>query len=162
VPDPDLIPGFFGKLPSTGDFVTRGLPPAFTTAWDRWLARHLGTRLAPDAPPLYFRRAGTPPVSGVILASHDRAGRRFPLTLAVAGDADPAPLAALGAEAIAEALTPDALATRLAGLRLPPASPDGGPTPLLLWTDPTQPLAADPDAPGPVLAALLGAAVEAG
>ena len=29
--------GFYGKLPSEGDFVTRRLPWEFTSAWDAWL-----------------------------------------------------------------------------------------------------------------------------
>ena len=29
--------GFYGKLPSEGDFVTRRLPWEFTAAWDDWL-----------------------------------------------------------------------------------------------------------------------------
>ena len=29
--------GFYGKLPSEGDFVTRRLPWEFTSAWDDWL-----------------------------------------------------------------------------------------------------------------------------
>ena len=46
MPDPDLNPpGLFGKLPSTGDFVTRGLPAGFLRVWDAWLSRHLAARL---------------------------------------------------------------------------------------------------------------------
>ena len=29
--------GFYGKLPSEGDFVTRRLPWEFTSVWDDWL-----------------------------------------------------------------------------------------------------------------------------
>ena len=29
--------GFYGKIPSQGDFVTRRLPWEFTSAWDDWL-----------------------------------------------------------------------------------------------------------------------------
>jgi type VI secretion system protein ImpM len=166
VPDADLIPGFFGKLPATGDFVSRGLPSAFTAAWDRWLARHLATRLPDGAPPLFFHRAGPPQVSGVVLPSRDRAGRRFPLTLAATGALAPEALAALaeaGAAAIDDALPPDALAGVLAQLDLRGA-PTGSPPPpaLLLWADAVSPREVDPDAPGPVLDMILGLATESG
>lgn len=159
MPDPDLIPGFFGKLPSTGDFVSRGLPTAFTAVWDRWLARHLAARLQADAQPLCFHRAGPPPVSGVVLPSRDRAGRRFPLTLAAPGRADPEALIALaelGTQAIAQGLPPDDLAARLAAQPLRPhPNPTGDSAALLLWTAGATPHAADPDAPGPSLDLLL-------
>jgi len=29
--------GWFGKIPSVGDFVTRRLPPGFVKPWDQWL-----------------------------------------------------------------------------------------------------------------------------
>ena len=35
------LPGFYGKMPATGDFVTRRLSGDFVRAWDRWLAQHL-------------------------------------------------------------------------------------------------------------------------
>jgi type VI secretion system protein ImpM len=162
-----ITPGFFGKLPASGDFVGRGLPAAFTTPWDRWLARHLVPRLAADAPSLFFHHPGPPAFAGVVLPSHDRAGRRFPLTLAVPCQAPPTghrdqgltaefftTLATLGQAAIAEALPPDALATRLAALALPAPAPSPR---FLLWTDPAAPQVTDPAAPGPVLDALLQA-----
>jgi type VI secretion system protein ImpM len=31
------IPGWYGKRPSLGDFVTRRLPVEFVTTWDAWL-----------------------------------------------------------------------------------------------------------------------------
>src|ERR1051325_6339290 len=33
--------GFFGKLPSHGDFISRRLPPSFREAWAAWLAASL-------------------------------------------------------------------------------------------------------------------------
>jgi len=33
------VQGFFGKIPSLGDFVTRDLPREFLDAWDDWLQR---------------------------------------------------------------------------------------------------------------------------
>jgi type VI secretion system protein ImpM len=173
MPDPDLIrPGFHGKLPATGDFVARGLPPAFTGPWDRWVARHLAPRLVPDGPALHFLRAGPPAAAGVVLASRDAAGRRFPLTLAaLVPAADPdlidtagdwfAALAATGRRAIAERWSADALAEALQALPCPAAATCGSPHPLVLWTDPAEPLAADPDAPGPALDALVPQPAEA-
>ena len=29
--------GYFGKVPSRGDFIGEGLPASFTTPWDAWL-----------------------------------------------------------------------------------------------------------------------------
>jgi type VI secretion system protein ImpM len=158
-------PGFYGKLPAAGDFVTRRLPADFVRFWDRWTARHLVPRLADD--PLLFLLAAPPgPMLGAVLASHDRAGRRFPLTLAAAPPeataalpqaAAPwlAALAGIARDATAGTLDPQALDARLRALAPPPAAP-GPPAPrLLLWTPGTPPRAADPEAPGPVLDALL-------
>jgi type VI secretion system protein ImpM len=161
-PAPGLtLPGFYGKLPQAGDFVTRRLPPDFVRFWDRWLARHLAPRL-PDALPLRFTLAYGPlRATGVVLASADRAGRRFPLTLAAAGPAapDPAWLAALAAAAAAAAqgeLSPDALDARLQSLPIPPlAAYAASPPPLVFWTEAAAPRAIDPDHPGPALDALL-------
>lgn len=33
--------GFYGKLASRGDFVSRGLPQSFVKPWDTWLAAGL-------------------------------------------------------------------------------------------------------------------------
>lgn len=86
----------FGKLPSHGDFVARGLPAAERSALDGWLAgevdaarRSFGTAfddLYDRAPPWRFARAeGAVGVAGVLAPSIDRAGRRYPLYLALAG-----------------------------------------------------------------------------
>jgi type VI secretion system protein ImpM len=173
MPDPDLIrPGFHGKLPATGDFVARGLPAAFTGPWDRWVARHIASRLVPDAPALHFLRAGPPAAAGVVLASGDAAGRRFPLTLAAlvpaadpeligtAGDWFDA-LAATGRRAIAEHWSADALAEALLALPCPAAAATGSLYALVLWTDAAEPLAADPEAPGPALDTLVPQPAEA-
>ncbi len=90
--------GFYGKLASRGDFVSRDLPPAFIQAWDRWLAAGLRTSQAElgaawlDAylvSPLWrFLLApgvcGAQPITGVLMPSVDRVGRYFPLTVAMA------------------------------------------------------------------------------
>lgn len=154
-------PGFWGKLPASGDFVGRGLPASFIAAWDRLVSRHLVGRLAP-ARTLCFLLPAPPagPMTGVVVASADRAGRRFPLTLAAALPAPGPPdwyaaLAALGREAAAGDLDPVALEARLAALPPDPAG-DAAAAALLLWTPGEEPRAADPEAPGPLLDALLG------
>ena len=164
-PPPISAPGFYGKLPAAGDFVTRRLPADFVRFWDRWTARHLAYRL--ETKPLYFLLG---PMLGVTLPSRDRAGRPFPLTLATqipnptlalppAAAAYLAALTTTALEATQGTLDPDTLDTRLLALPPPPAAPPGAPAPrLLLWTEGTQPHPADPDAPGAVLAQLLNSA----
>lgn len=94
----DTLPGFFGKLPGEGDFVSRQLPPSFTQAWDGWLQaglaaarRQFGARWAGlwlTAPVWRFRLhagvAGPQAWLGLWFPSVDRVGRCFPLTVAVA------------------------------------------------------------------------------
>lgn len=100
--------GFYGKLPARGDFIREGVPRDFTDAWDLWWQRGLSAtqRLAGDAwreswleapvwrfilpPGLCGQRA----VLGLWMPSVDKAGRFFPLTIAVTAEADWAPLVA--------------------------------------------------------------------
>jgi type VI secretion system protein ImpM len=160
VPGADLIlPGFFGKLPRAGDFVGRRLPGDFVRLWDRWCARHLAAVPAARWPAggLRFHLPGR--ATGVAVASRDRAGRAFPLTLAA-----PAPvqaegwygaLARLAAEAAEGGLDPDALDERL---RLLPARAEGAePTRPCLWRAGGAPVELDLASPA-ALAALLGEA----
>jgi type VI secretion system protein ImpM len=93
--------GWFGKLPSTGDFVQRRLPSDFVQAWDDWLAQELGSwqSAEPDGwltaylagPSWRFVLlpgclAGLERIedgmAGVLMPSVDRVGRYFPLTIA--------------------------------------------------------------------------------
>jgi type VI secretion system protein ImpM len=88
--------GFYGKLPSEGDFVTRRLPWEFTSVWDEWLQQGmqlsraaLGERWLEhylSAPIWRFQLApgicGPMGWRGLFFASVDRVGRYFPLTLA--------------------------------------------------------------------------------
>jgi type VI secretion system protein ImpM len=94
--DPRPVAGLFGKLPTTGDFVWRGLPEVFRKHWDFWLTRHIapleraGHGLPPDG--LRFRLpSGGHVAAGLILPSQDSAGRHFPLSLLIiaAGDLTP-------------------------------------------------------------------------
>ena len=92
-----VIVGFYGKLPSRGDFVRSGLPRDFTDRWDDWLQSVMaGSRtLMGDAWLPAFLEApvwrftlprglcGERAALGVMLPSVDKAGRYFPLTFAV-------------------------------------------------------------------------------
>lgn len=92
--------GFFGKVTSHGDFVTRRLAPEFQQQWDAWLQAglqrsraELGERwLATYLSSPIWRFALAPGVcgpqarAGLLMPSVDRVGRHFPLTLARALD----------------------------------------------------------------------------
>jgi type VI secretion system protein ImpM len=98
--------GFFGKLVSHGDFVSRRLPESFMQVWDTWLrhglhasretlgAAWLETYLT--SPVWRFAlNAGVADESawaGVLMPSVDRVGRHFPLTLAANSKGQPAML----------------------------------------------------------------------
>ena len=105
--------GFFGKLPSHGDFIERRVRGAFREAWDTWLQRCISDsqrQLGPRWLDCYLTSplwrfflcdgvAGAASYAGVLLPSVDRVGRYFPLTVVVEL---PAELAALSfAEAAA-------------------------------------------------------------
>ena len=91
-----VLPGWYGKLPSLGDFASRRLPPLFIEPWDRWLAAGLASWRQRDeawleaflaAPTLRFALgagmpfARSPGYAGVLMPSVDRVGRYFPLTI---------------------------------------------------------------------------------
>jgi type VI secretion system protein ImpM len=117
--------GFFGKVPTRGDFVRRGLPTSFITPWDRWLQEGIADSKAilGDAwldiyltsPVWRFalsaELAGDLAAAGVLIPSVDGVGRYFPFTLACLVDGAPTPLPARaqsgwyeGAEALALAV----------------------------------------------------------
>jgi type VI secretion system protein ImpM len=91
--------GFYGKLASHGDFMSRRLSPAFLRTWDTWLQEsltrsheRLGQRWQATylcSPIWRFALAsgvcGAPAWAGVVMPSADRVGRCFPLTLAFGG-----------------------------------------------------------------------------
>ena len=113
-PEPGPHPVLFGKLPSHGDFISRGLDLTGCDAWDRWAseglqAAHeaLGERFddAHDrAPPWRFvdgpGRFGRDWRAGALAPSIDAAGRRFMIMLAADGLSSDQ--AGGGGEAIAE------------------------------------------------------------
>jgi type VI secretion system protein ImpM len=92
-------PGWYGKLPTLGDFASRRLPPGFIEPWDAWLARGLA-RLREQQPEAWLDAylgspawrfvlqpgacgpAQTQALAGVLMPSVDRVGRYFPLTIA--------------------------------------------------------------------------------
>lgn len=90
-------PGWFGKLPTLGDFASRRLPAAFLQGWDEWLQLGLASARESfgdqwlDQPGIGQRRfwigAGVLSAAswaGLLIPSCDRVGRRFPLTIAAA------------------------------------------------------------------------------
>ena len=97
--------GFFGKLPSRGEFVTRRLGRDFVDPWDRWLQDAIVSsreQLGEDWLDLYLTApiwrfalsggiCGGRPVIGVLMPSVDSVGRFFPLTIALSGTDWPAP-----------------------------------------------------------------------
>ncbi len=99
-----VLPGWFGKLPSLGDFASRRLDPAFIECWDDWLAQGLQTLrqqqpdawldaylqapswcflLMPGSLPGALGPLGRLAWAGVLMPSVDRVGRYFPFTLAL-------------------------------------------------------------------------------
>jgi type VI secretion system protein ImpM len=98
-------PGYFGKLPSRGDYVAQGLPRAFLDPFEAWLNRALAASqgaLGPRWPELFAASpawrfslsagvCGEETMAGVMLPSADRAGRPCPLVIAasLAGRAPP-------------------------------------------------------------------------
>lgn len=166
-PDSDSRPvaGLFGKLPTTGDFVWRGLPDPFRKHWDFWLSTHIvplarsGLSLPPDG--LRFRLpSGGRLAAGVILPSQDKAGRHFPLSLLLIAEADLTPAQIDSWCDAALALSPETLTADdlwLALDALPSPSPDGVATGAMqLWTLGQSPITTGPDACEPTLRQLLG------
>jgi len=143
------VAGLFGKLPQQGDFVERGLPPAFRRHWDQWLTRHVAPRQRAGAAfpvgGVRFRLvSGSATAAGVILPSHDSAGRLFPLCLMLIADAaistEAVDVWCDGAQALPlEALSADDLWQALDDLPPPPPSGEPGPPMLELWASAGQP-----------------------
>lgn len=89
-------PGFFGKVRTHGDFVSRRLPVDFLTPWDRSLQegmlfaqRQFGAQWLPvylNAPVWCFavgaQVCGASAWAGVLMPGVDRVGRYFPFTIA--------------------------------------------------------------------------------
>ncbi len=109
-PPSDLadVAGWYGKLPTVGDFASRRLEADFVDPWDRWLGDGLQAQrdalgdgwldafvhspawrfiLSPGVLHGFDARST---LAGVVMPSVDRVGRYFPLTLAGAIDRVPA------------------------------------------------------------------------
>lgn len=94
MPDGALTRCLFGKLPAHGDFVSRGMDAGMREQLDRWLTVEMEqARAAWDGE--FERRYDVAPVwhfvdeadnggwsGGILCASADRVGRRFPLIFA--------------------------------------------------------------------------------
>ena len=163
-------PGYFGKLPARGDFLSRRVPPSIAPAWEAWLqeltatVRETGERGWQDAwltAPLWHfvlgRNLASPHgAAGVLVASADRVGRLFPFTLIGAalpgGEQDGADWSGqnwarraegLAIAALDESFDPATLDGSLAALGPPPPAP-GPNRPCGVW-----PLVLDGDWPDP-------------
>lgn len=89
-------PGYYGKVPSNGDFISRRLPESFVEAWDQWLRAGIAAsreRLGQAWMDYYLNGPiwrfalsggllGPAPLAGVLMPSVDKVGRYFPLTVA--------------------------------------------------------------------------------
>ncbi|NOQ13552.1 MAG: type VI secretion system-associated protein TagF [Methyloprofundus sp.] len=92
----NLTLGFYGKLPSLGDFVSRRLAQDFIASWDSWLQSSLAVSreslgeqwLDQYLTSPIWRFALSPGLAGkgawlgIVMPSVDRVGRYFPLTIA--------------------------------------------------------------------------------
>jgi type VI secretion system protein ImpM len=102
-----MSPGYFGKFPSHGDFITRRLPrDGFLDIWDQWLQSALATsqeQLREAWLPTYLTSpvwrfalspgvCGPTPWAGIMMPSVDSVGRYFPLTFAGELDESVSPL----------------------------------------------------------------------
>ncbi|MEJ2694046.1 MAG: type VI secretion system-associated protein TagF [Candidatus Thiodiazotropha sp.] len=88
-------PGFFGKVPEVGAFVSRRLPQDFIQPWDQWLQSAISCsrdRLGQQWLEVYLTSpiwrfalspslAGPDGWAGVLMPSVDRVGRYFPFTV---------------------------------------------------------------------------------
>jgi type VI secretion system protein ImpM len=88
--------GFFGKIPSRGDFVGRGLPSSFVKPWETWVVEALKSSRSllgetwseawMEAPVWRFAlpggTCGPDAALGLVLPSIDRVGRAWPLVIA--------------------------------------------------------------------------------
>ncbi|CAN7530680.1 type VI secretion system-associated protein TagF [Mesorhizobium sp. LjNodule214] len=172
-----ILPGFYGKMPATGDFVSRRLTGDFVRVWDRWLAQHLvplfGSETWPRNTALRFL-AG--PASfgasvGIVLQSADKVGRQFPLSVVAQlseaslqlahADAWFATIEETAAAAQQGELTPDELDAALSVLPVPPVEAgDEIVADLVMWTSRSDIFDIDPLSPEATLEQIFTASLE--
>jgi len=137
--------GAFGKMPSLGDFFRTDIAASFVDPWDLWLQEGMlaaSTSLTDrwegcymSAPIWQFTLspglAGPGAMIGVLMASVDRVGRKFPLTLAAPIPDQNAALTHfqsdelfhqlenLALDALDDTMTRDALAKAMAAIQTP-------------------------------------------
>ena len=109
-----IVVGFYGKLPSHGDFIGRRVPEALLQAWDAWMQASL-QRSREGAASNWLDVYLTAPmwrfvapagslhaqaIAGVVFPSVDRVGRCFPFTVfaELPGDAPPLAVATLATD----------------------------------------------------------------
>jgi type VI secretion system protein ImpM len=137
IPESHVRVGFFGKLPSRGDFVRVGLSRSFACAWDRWLQTVMPPAreaLGPEWDDAWSNMrawrfsfaaglCGASAVSGVWLSSKDRVGRNFPLLIVaecvMANDGFLDAAERIGESTIKSAWTPESLAIELCAVPSP-------------------------------------------
>lgn len=150
------MPGFFGKLPGSGDFLARGLASGLRNHLDGWLTRHIADHAAtPERWPEGGLRglidAPETALLVVIGPSIDRSGRSFPILacepVAPISRAACDRWANLAAVALSRAVKGEYDAdTLLAALQTIPAPADDGLTPLqpsVLWSEDEQGVPSD-------------------
>lgn len=90
-----MYQGYYGKVPTHGDFVSGNLPRSFIDPWDTWLQQAMATSRQQigenwlnnylTAPPYHYilspNICGEHIWLGVMIPSVDRVGRYYPLTL---------------------------------------------------------------------------------
>ncbi len=147
------ILGYYGKVPTNGDFVLRRLPRSFVDPWDTWLQRAMAVsreQLAESWLDAYLTSpiwrfalnpglCGDPAAAGVLMPSVDSVGRYYPMTIASLMPAPRNPFAvAADAEAWFASAEEAALACLDQGFRLDSLDgclealgplPDGGVSP---------------------------------
>jgi type VI secretion system protein ImpM len=122
----EAAPGWYGKIPSLGDFASRRLPQLFIDVWDSWLQQSITASRAVlgagwldaylNSPVWRFVLLpgviGESMWAGLMMPSVDRVGRHFPLTIVVPVEPEPGRLAVVtSAQNWYAALEDSALAT---------------------------------------------------
>lgn len=177
MPAEHLSTGFYGKIPTAGDFVSRRLPLDFVQPWDRWIAQHLAPLVGcgrwPEGLALRFLAgpAGFGPAVGIVLQSTDKVGRRFPLSIVAQlpeasmmmtrADAWFAEIEEVGIAAQRGDLMPDELDAALLDLLAPPPPSeaeivDG----MVMWTAHSDIFDIDPQSPKVALEQVFAASWE--